>query len=98
SALASGSGLKGALKAAAGGALDSFDPGALKALGRLKGLKGAQKILQGKQLSKLERLAIEGSHLKGPLGGLEKLMAKRSMRRAVALPRRATMPARATTG
>ena len=83
SALASGSGLKGALKAAAGGALDSFDPGALKALGRLKGLKGAQKILQGKQLSKLERLAIEGSHLKGPLGGLEKLMAKRSMRRAV---------------
>ena len=82
SALASGGGLKGALKAAAGGALDSFDPGALKALGRLKGLKSAQKILQGKQLSKVERLAIEGTHLKGPLGGLEKLMAKRSLRRA----------------
>ncbi|MFL5312341.1 MAG: DUF4157 domain-containing protein [Myxococcales bacterium] len=83
SALASGSSLKGALKAGAGGALDSFDPGALKALGRLKGLKGARKILQGRQLSKLERLTIEGSHLERPLGGLEKLMAKRSVRRAV---------------
>ncbi|HEX9604836.1 MAG TPA: DUF4157 domain-containing protein [Myxococcales bacterium] len=82
-ALASGGSLKDAVKGAGAGALDSFDPGALKALGRLKGLKGAQKILQGKQLSKLERLAIEGSHLKGPLSGLEKLMGKRSMRRVV---------------
>ena len=82
-ALASGGSLKDAVKGAGVGAVDSFNPGALKALGRLKGLKGAQKILQGKQLSKLEKLAIEGSHLKGPLSGLEKLMGKRSMRRVV---------------
>jgi len=76
SALASGGSLKDALKGAAGGGLDSFDPGALKALGRIKGLKAAQKILQGKQLSKMEKLAVERSHLKGPLGGLEKLYSK----------------------
>jgi len=67
SALASGSSLKGALKARRAARSTRSNPGALKALGRLKGLKSAQKILQGKQLSKMERLAIEGSHLKGPL-------------------------------
>src|SRR5216683_1551137 len=50
--------------------------GAASALASGGRLKAAQKILQGKQLSKMEKLAVERSHLKGPLGGLEKLYSK----------------------
>src|SRR6266849_67679 len=70
-ALASGGSLKDAVKGAGVGAVDSFDPGALKALGRLKGLKGAQKILHsaGEGDGRLKR-ALEMGH--GPSDKLQR--------------------------
>ncbi|MFN2550344.1 MAG: hypothetical protein ABR567_23205, partial [Myxococcales bacterium] len=82
-ALASGGNLKDCLKGAAGGALDSFDPGALKALGKLKGVSAAGKLLGGGKLSKAEKAFMEGSKFAGPLRGLEKAMANPKARKMV---------------
>jgi len=60
STLASGGSLKDAVKGAATGAIDSFNPGALKALGRLKSLKAARKMVPVRQLAKLEKTASKG--------------------------------------
>ena len=81
--LASGGSLKDALKGAAGGAVDSFDPGALKALGRLKGVRAAEKLLTGKTLSKAQKAWMAESKLAGPLRGLEKLAASPRFRRTM---------------
>lgn len=82
-ALAQGGSLKDALKGAAGGGLDSFDPGAFKALRRLKGVSGAEKLLKRKNLSKAEKALLEGSKFAGPLRGLEKAMTNPRARRIV---------------
>ena len=81
--LAQGGSLKDALKGAAGGAVDSFDPGAFKALSRLKGLTAAEKLLKGKNLSKAEKAFMEGSKFAGPLRELEKAMANPKTARMV---------------
>ncbi len=81
--LAQGGSLKDALKGAAGGALDSFDPGAFKALSKLKGVTAAEKLLKGKNLSKAEKAFMEGSKFAGPLRGLEKAMANPKTARMV---------------
>ena len=75
STLAQGGSLKDALKGAAGGALDAFDPGAFKALSKLKGVTAAEKLLKGKNLSKAEKEFMAASKFAGPLRGLEKAMA-----------------------
>ena len=82
-ALASGGNLKDCLKGAAGGALDSFDPGAFKALGKLKGFTAAEKLLKGGKLSKAEKEFMEASKFAGPLRGLEKAMTNPKARKIV---------------
>ena len=81
--LAQGGNLKDALKGAAGGALDSFDPGAFKALSKLKGLSSAEKLLKGKNLSAAEKEFMAASKFAGPLRGLEKAMANPKTARMV---------------
>src|SRR5439155_7873178 len=81
--LAQGGNLKDVLKGAAGGALDSFDPGAFKALGKLKGLGAAEKLLKGGKLYKAEKAFMEGSKFAGPLRGLEKAMTNPKDRKLV---------------
>ena len=83
SAVASGGDWKDALKGAAGGALDNFSPGALKALGKVKSISTAGKLLGGGKLSKAERAFMEGSKAAGPLRGLEKLMTRPGVQRAM---------------
>jgi hypothetical protein len=82
-AVASSGNWKDAVKGAAGGGLDNFSPGALKALGKVKGISTAGKLLRGGKLSKGERAFMEGSKAGVPLRGLEKLMAKPGAQRAV---------------
>ena len=81
--LAQGGSLKDALKGVVGGAVDSFDPGAFKALSRLKGVTAAEKLLKGKNLSKAEKALLEGSKFAGPLRGLERAMANPKTARMV---------------
>jgi len=71
-----GSSLKGALKRAAPRSL--FDPGALKGAGTPQGPEGARKILQGKQPPSLSGWPSSRGRCVS-----KKLMAKRSLRRAV---------------
>ena len=83
STLAQGGSLKDALKGAAGGAVDAFDPGAMKALGKLKSVSAAGKILGGGKLSKAEKALIKSSKFAGPLRGLEKAMSNPRFRKTV---------------
>ena len=79
SSLAAGGNFREGLTSSAGSALNAFEPGALKQLS----LSAARKLLEGKKLGKLEKLAMEGGQLGGPLRALEKALKNPKVRRTI---------------